>query len=96
MGNKINKAWHEKNKMPKNATLDQRIAWHTEHHKHCLCRDIPEKLKAEIIKKDCIEVDLNSPQIKTTPITHFIRWCSFQFLKLTFNLFTFYYKSEDS
>jgi len=51
MGNKINKAWHEKNKMPKNATLDQRIAWHTEHHKHCLCRDIPEKLKAKIIKR---------------------------------------------
>jgi hypothetical protein len=51
MSNKINKAWHDKNKMPKNATLDQRIAWHTEHHKHCQCRDIPEKLKAEIIKK---------------------------------------------
>jgi len=51
MSNKINKAWHEKNKMPKNATLDQRIAWHIEHHKHCLCRDIPEKLKAEIIKR---------------------------------------------
>ncbi|MBK8392987.1 MAG: phospholipase [Saprospiraceae bacterium] len=51
---------------------------------------------SEIIKKDCIEVDLNSPHIKTTPFTHFIRWCSFQFLKLTFNLFTFYYKSEDS
>lgn len=41
---KINKAWHEKNRMPKNATLEQRIAWHQEHQKHCQCRPIPEKL----------------------------------------------------
>jgi len=51
MGNKINKSWHEKNKMPKNATLEQRIEWHIVHHQHCQCRDIPEKLKAEIIKR---------------------------------------------
>lgn len=41
---KINKAWHETNRMPKNATLEQRIAWHLEHQKHCQCRPIPEKL----------------------------------------------------
>lgn len=51
MDNKINKAWHEKNKMPKNATLEQRIEWHIDHHQHCQCRDIPEKLKAEILKR---------------------------------------------
>ena len=32
-------------------TLEQRIEWHIVHHQHCQCRDIPEKLKAEIIKR---------------------------------------------
>jgi len=43
--------WHRKNKMPKNATLEQRIAWHREHAKHCKCRPIPEKLKKEMKKR---------------------------------------------
>lgn len=48
---KLNKAWHSKHKMPKNATIDQRIAWHTEHLKHCQCRgDYPEKLKIKMKK----------------------------------------------
>ena len=46
----INKEWHEKNRMPANPTLDQRMTWHIEHAKHCPCRPIPEKLAAEIEK----------------------------------------------
>lgn len=42
------RAWHLKNKMPKNPTLKQRIAWHIEHAKFCACRPIPEGLKKEI------------------------------------------------
>jgi hypothetical protein len=38
---KINREWHEQNRMPKNATLEQRISWHIEHSKHCTCRLIP-------------------------------------------------------
>jgi hypothetical protein len=49
---KINKAWHLLHRMPANATLEQRIAWHIAHKKNCRCRDIPEKLKAEIKKKN--------------------------------------------
>lgn len=45
---KTNKDWHEKNKMPKNATFEQRVNWHLEHHKNCTCRPIPEKLLREI------------------------------------------------
>jgi hypothetical protein len=45
---KINKEWHEKNKMPKNPSLDERMKWHIEHAKNCTCRPIPDKLKAEI------------------------------------------------
>ena len=45
---KVNAAWHEKHPMPKNPSVQQRIDWHLEHYKNCGCRDIPEKLKAEM------------------------------------------------
>jgi hypothetical protein len=48
---KINKEWHEKNKMPKKATFEQRVKWHLEHAKHCQCRPVPEKLLAEMKEK---------------------------------------------
>ncbi len=48
---KINRQWHEKHLMPKNATIDQRIAWHIEHAKECACREIQEKLKLEMRKR---------------------------------------------
>lgn len=48
---KINAAWHQQHRMPKNATTDQRIEWHLEHQKNCGCRtDIPTKLKEEMKK----------------------------------------------
>jgi hypothetical protein len=47
----INKAWHQAHRMPKNAKLDQRIAWHREHAKVCACRPIPEKLRLEMKKR---------------------------------------------
>jgi hypothetical protein len=47
----LNKEWHLTHRMPANATLTQRIAWHIAHKKNCSCRDIPEKLKAEMNKK---------------------------------------------
>jgi hypothetical protein len=40
----LNKAWHEKHKMPAKATLQQRIRWHLQHRKQCGCRSIPAKL----------------------------------------------------
>jgi len=47
----INKSWHEKNKMPKNANFEERVKWHLEHEKNCSCRPIPDNLKAEMKKK---------------------------------------------
>jgi hypothetical protein len=39
---KINREWHLANKMPKNATFEQRIEWHKAHLEHCACRtDLP-------------------------------------------------------
>jgi len=48
---KLNKEWHLAHRMPVNATLDERIAWHQEHKKNCSCRDIPGSLKAVIKKR---------------------------------------------
>ncbi len=48
---KLNKEWHLQHPMPKNPTLDDRIAWHIEHAKHCMCREMPDKIKEEIKKR---------------------------------------------
>ena len=48
---KTNKEWHHAHRMPVNADIEQRIAWHIEHAKNCGCREIPEKLKAEMRKR---------------------------------------------
>jgi hypothetical protein len=44
----MNSAWHAAHPMPKNPTLDQRIAWHLAHAKACGCRAITDKLRDEI------------------------------------------------
>ena len=49
---KTNKEWHEKNKMPKNATFEERITWHIEHQKNCNCRPTPKKLLNEMKMKN--------------------------------------------
>lgn len=48
---KINKEWHEANKMPKNPGVTERVNWHREHAKHCKCWPIPNKLLNEIINE---------------------------------------------
>lgn len=42
---KVNRKWHDENKMPKNATTKQRIKWHLAHAKECACRPMPKKLQ---------------------------------------------------
>ena len=44
----INKAWHEAHKLPRNATLEERLEWHLEHAAHCDCREMPDKLRSEL------------------------------------------------
>lgn len=48
---KINKEWHLAHPMPPKATLNERIAWHLEHTKHCNCRELSPKLKEEMKKR---------------------------------------------
>jgi hypothetical protein len=52
----INKDWHVSHRMPKNASLEQRIEWHREHVKHCSCRPMPKNLLALLKKKSAREV----------------------------------------
>jgi hypothetical protein len=48
----INKEWHMKHKMPKNASFEEKVKWHREHNKHCNCRPgFPKKLAEEMKKK---------------------------------------------
>jgi hypothetical protein len=49
---KINKEWHEKNKMPENAKFEERVIWHLAHQKNCNCRPIPDKLLSEMKSKN--------------------------------------------
>jgi hypothetical protein len=47
----MNRTWHEKHKMPSPATLQQRIAWHRAHQRHCACRGVPASLRSYIEAK---------------------------------------------
>ncbi len=42
---KINAEWHRANRMPKNPTEAQRIAWHRAHAANCACREMPESVR---------------------------------------------------
>jgi hypothetical protein len=45
---KLNKDWHARNRMPENASLEQRVAWHRAHARACGCRPMPAKIAAAI------------------------------------------------
>jgi hypothetical protein len=44
----INTEWHKKNKMPKNATDEEKIEWHLEYGKNCACRPMPMYLREKM------------------------------------------------
>jgi hypothetical protein len=44
----INAFWHAANKLPANASMSQRVAWHLAHAKACACRPIPDDVREEI------------------------------------------------
>ncbi len=48
----INKGWHLKNRMPKDATFEERVKWHIEHNNNCSCYPgFPKKLEEEMKKR---------------------------------------------
>ena len=49
---KINAEWHAGHRMPPKATLDERVAWHLEHQRHCGCRkDLPASIQRELERR---------------------------------------------
>jgi hypothetical protein len=48
---KLNAEWHQTHRMPKNATLEQRVKWHIAHAKNCGCREMPKTILAAIKSK---------------------------------------------
>jgi hypothetical protein len=47
----MNREWHKQNKMPRNPTVGQRLAWHLQHAKKCGCRDMPPSVRAAIAER---------------------------------------------
>lgn len=49
---KINATWHAAHRMPMPSTLDQRVAWHLAHRRHCGCRaDLPPTIVSELKRR---------------------------------------------
>jgi hypothetical protein len=45
----VNAAWHRAHRMPKNATLAQRVRWQTAHARACGCRrDMPADIRKAV------------------------------------------------
>ena len=52
---KINREWHELNRMPEHATEAQRADWHYRHARDCSCRALTQSI-AELLRKHGYEV----------------------------------------
>jgi len=48
---RLNKEWHEGNKMPENATFEEKVKWHLAHQENCKCAPIPKKLAEQMKEK---------------------------------------------
>jgi hypothetical protein len=51
----INRAWHEQHRLPRNASLEERLAWHLKHAAACGCREMPPKIRRELESRGLIE-----------------------------------------
>jgi hypothetical protein len=56
----INKEWHLAHKMPRNASLEQRLEWHVKHAANCNCRDMPAGIQRELEARGLIEPTMRS------------------------------------
>ena len=45
---KVNKAWHDRHRMPQNPSRAERVRWHAEHADACGCRPVPPSLEEEV------------------------------------------------
>lgn len=63
----LNREWHATHRMPANATLDQRLAWHAGHAANCACREMSASIRAELERRGMMPAKLAMPAIKTSP-----------------------------
>jgi hypothetical protein len=56
----INARWHETYKMPRNATLDQRLDWYLAHAANCECREMPDRIRRELEARGLIGPTIRS------------------------------------
>jgi hypothetical protein len=48
----INAVWHAAHRMPRNATLEQRVHWHVDHARNCGCwPELPPPIVAELKRR---------------------------------------------
>ena len=56
----INRAWHLAHKMPRNASMEQRLEWHVMHAANCNCRDMPDSIRRELEARGLVAPTLRS------------------------------------
>jgi len=44
----LNRQWHEAHKLPRNASLEERLNWHVLHAENCGCRAMPDSIRREL------------------------------------------------
>lgn len=62
-------------------------------HNPAFARQVEETLE-QIIRENCVQITYEKYARITNIFTRFIRWCSYQFIKLCFYLFTFYFRQR--
>lgn len=45
---KLNREWHLAHKLPRNASLEERLNWHMLHAENCRCREMPDTIRREL------------------------------------------------
>jgi len=69
----MNTQWHAQHRLPKGASLEQRIAWHREHQKRCACRPIPPKLQEQMRRDPAIDEYLAGASRKSRDLLQKLR-----------------------
>lgn len=44
----FNRDWHAEHRLPRTATLEERLDWHLAHAAACGCREIPASIRKEL------------------------------------------------
>lgn len=56
----LNREWHASHRLPRNATMEQRIDWHLAHSANCDCREIPPGIRKQIEARGLVVPTLRS------------------------------------